>query len=163
VQPSTPSASAAKAGKKEAGTDSDSDLLFHCSACYDTMPIDQMRYSCNRLGCSGCLCAECLLRLVFVTITSCLYAVPAVRCPGTCRRRIPTRVWRGGLRDESACAEIAEAVKNIPDLDAGCTLYAKTAEQFLMDRYKTTSTTVTIIFLTLYICHEVTCCILYKN
>ncbi len=56
--------------------------LRECSACLDGLPEDELAYCCSRLGCQGCLCQQCLLRSVLVTITSALYAVPTIRCPG---------------------------------------------------------------------------------
>ena len=114
----------------------DEEVLFHCSACYDALPIEQMRYSCGHLGCSGCLCGDCLMRLVFVTITSALYAVPAIRCPGTCMHRIPTRVWRGALRDDPAPPDMHETISKLLMLDSD-SKYSEdmTAEQLFMARY----------------------------
>jgi hypothetical protein len=53
-----------------------------CSACLDPLPYTSLAFSCSHLGCPGCLCRDCLFRSVFVTITSALYAVPVIRCPG---------------------------------------------------------------------------------
>lgn len=115
---------------------SQSEVLFHCSACYDTLPIEGMRYSCSRMGCTGCLCTDCLIRLVYVTITSCLYAVPAVRCPGTCMHRIPTSVWREALRNDPAPPDMHDTISRLSALNADSTYdEAMTAEELLMERY----------------------------
>ena len=53
-----------------------------CSACMDSLPHEEVAYSCSHLGCAGCLCRDCLSRSVFITISSALYAVPVIRCPG---------------------------------------------------------------------------------
>jgi hypothetical protein len=53
-----------------------------CSACLDPLRHEDQAYSCSHMGCHGCLCRDCLFRSVFVTITSALYAVPIIRCPG---------------------------------------------------------------------------------
>lgn len=112
------------------------DVLFNCTACYDRLPIEKMRYCCNRLGCSGCLCADCITQLVFVTVTSGLYAVPSVRCPGTCMHRIPTAVWRGSLRSDPAPPDMHETISRLLSLDMNsCYDSSMTAEQLLMERY----------------------------
>jgi hypothetical protein len=74
------------------------DIILTCTGCYDELPSSQMAYTCSRLGCMSHLCQECIFRSVFVTITSALYAVPRIKCPGRCMHAIPTRIWRGVLR-----------------------------------------------------------------
>lgn len=74
------------------------DVILTCTGCYDELPSSQMAYTCSRLGCMSHLCQECIFRSVFVTITSALYAVPRIKCPGRCMHAIPTRIWRGVLR-----------------------------------------------------------------
>jgi hypothetical protein len=74
------------------------EMILTCTGCYDELPSSQMAYSCSRLGCMSHLCQECIFRSVFVTITSALYAVPRIKCPGRCMHAIPTRIWRGILR-----------------------------------------------------------------
>ena len=85
--------------------------VVSCTGCMDLLPLSKMSYSCLRPGCSSHLCQECLFRLVFVTITSALYAVPAIRCPGRCLCAIPTRTWRGGLKNMKVAEDDKRAIK----------------------------------------------------
>lgn len=65
----------------------DGELLFSCSACLDCMNSSEFAFSCHRMGCNGNLCRDCLYRSLVVSVSSALYAVPMVRCPGKCHGR----------------------------------------------------------------------------
>jgi hypothetical protein len=100
-----------------------SDLLkFQCDACMEEMNLDQLAYTCHKLGCCGCLCQDCLFHLVRVTITSALYAVPIVRCPGKCMSRIPTAVWFNAIRNVEATADLQQSIQVVDGdaLEAKC-------------------------------------------
>mmetsp|Transcript_22454 Transcript_22454/g.32756 ORF Transcript_22454/g.32756 Transcript_22454/m.32756 type:complete len:988 (-) Transcript_22454:189-3152(-) len=84
--------------KQYSGAYSDTIVELNCSACMDTLSVDTTAYTCSKMGCEGALCTDCLRTCVNVTIINALYAVPVIRCPGRCRGRIPTKVWRGALR-----------------------------------------------------------------
>jgi len=87
-------------------------VMTSCTGCMDLLPLREMKYTCPRVGtCLSHLCQDCLFRLVFVTITSALYAVPAIRCPGRCMCAIPTRMWRGGLKGMPVAEEDREGLK----------------------------------------------------
>jgi hypothetical protein len=73
-------------------------ISLTCTGCYDELPASLMAYTCSRMGCMSHLCQDCIFRSVFVTITSALYSVPRIKCPGRCMHAIPTRIWRGILR-----------------------------------------------------------------
>ena len=65
----------------------DADLLFSCNACLDLLKPSEFAFTCHRMGCNGNLCRDCLYRSLVVSVSSALYAVPLVRCPGKCRGR----------------------------------------------------------------------------
>ena len=100
--------------------DVENDDNVACTACMDMLPVDQMPYQCCRSECSSFLCKDCMFRSTFVTITSALYAVPSMRCPGRCMARIPTRVWRGALKgvavtdDDRKSMKLKDKVKKYP-------------------------------------------------
>lgn len=70
-----------------------------CIVCYDDLDSVGAAYQCDSDDCAGALCQNCLYRQVDVTIRNALYAVPRIRCPGTCMQRISTAIWRGALHD----------------------------------------------------------------
>lgn len=117
--PFVPSGTVDKAKKQDFDTDQDEQednfdsgaVMVSCTSCMDLLPISDMKYTCPRLGCLSHLCQDCLFRLVFVTITSALYAVPAIRCPGRCMCSIPTRLWRGGLKGMTVAEDDREDLK----------------------------------------------------
>lgn len=67
--------------------DGNDDLLFSCTACMDYLKPSEFAFTCHRMGCNGNLCRDCLYRSLVVSVTSALYAVPMVRCPGKCHGR----------------------------------------------------------------------------
>jgi hypothetical protein len=78
---------------------------LQCCSCYDDLHSNASdsdssfaAYVCKSPNCVGALCVVCLLRQVSLIISNALYAVPTIRCPGTCTGRIPTAIWRGVLQ-----------------------------------------------------------------
>lgn len=98
----------------------DDNSLVSCTACMDTLKGDHMAYACHRPSCLSYLCKDCMFRSTFVCITSALYAVPSMRCPGRCMGRIPTRTWRGALKgvavtdDDRKSMNLKDKVKKYP-------------------------------------------------
>lgn len=109
---------------------------FTCSGCYDDLPIDRMKYSCRRLGCNGFLCEDCIVRYVYITITTCLYAVPSIRCPGTCMHRIPTKTWRGALVGVPAEPKMFDSIYQLLLMSNECSINrTMDSERLFMARY----------------------------
>ncbi len=63
------------------------EILFECKGCLEMFKSSELAFTCHRMGCDGNLCIECLYRLVVVTVSSAVYAVPIIRCSGKCRGR----------------------------------------------------------------------------
>lgn len=101
--------------------------LYQCSACMDEVIGSSLGYSCSTLGCHGALCLDCFVQLAYVIISSAMYAVPVLRCPGGCMCRIPTKVWRGVLKTQKATPPILAMVGSA-DSDAESILYTKYCE-----------------------------------
>ena len=72
-----------------------------CIVCFEELntgsPEYRVAFRCTNAECGASLCVGCLYRQVDVTIRNALYAVPRIRCPGTCMQRISTATWRGAL------------------------------------------------------------------
>jgi hypothetical protein len=71
-----------------------------CAVCLETCGTHELplAYHCTKESCGTCLCQTCLYGLVCVVIKDSLYAVPPVRCPGTCRGRVPSSTWSRALQ-----------------------------------------------------------------
>lgn len=101
--------------KKPSGnTDS---ISLECCVCYTPLTVSEFAYSCPRLGCGANLCTTCLFQLVSITISSSLYAVPLIRCPGKCVQCIPTSKWMSGLREYTGLEDGINVADMIPHID----------------------------------------------
>eukprot|EP00397_Hematodinium_sp_SG-2012_P001582 GEMP01001586.1.p1 GENE.GEMP01001586.1~~GEMP01001586.1.p1 ORF type:complete len:1227 (+),score=271.26 GEMP01001586.1:286-3966(+) len=66
-----------------------------CSVCMEARPSLKL---CDN-DCEG-TCEDCLLQYFSIAVGKALYAMPMIRCPGTCQARIPTNVWTRFARSE---------------------------------------------------------------
>jgi len=59
-----------------------------CSVCLEEKPSVKL---CG-MGCEG-TCEDCLQQYFAIEVGKALYAMPMIRCPGTCQSRVPTAIW----------------------------------------------------------------------